>query len=207
MAEVAPYDLAGALPGSGMLYCFYDMVDQPWGYDPANRSAWRVLYSDIDRSSLARALPPQAVPDWYPLPVCEVAFYAELTLPPGGSPEVETLDLNAEEKDRYFSLIIDDTVNRLLGYPAELQGDIRWEAQLASNGVYLGSGPVDTRNPKISRLLPGVSEWRLLFQMDDDNEGGAAWFGGAGGRLYYSIRQDDLRARDFDHIWASFQWQ
>jgi uncharacterized protein YwqG len=93
-----------------------------------------------------------------------------------------------------------------LGYAAEEQGDTRWSAQLVSNGVYTGE-PVDQDDPTIRVLLPGVADWRLLFQMEDDNDSGAGWFGGAGGRLFFSIRKQDLAQRNFDDVWVSFHWQ
>jgi len=220
MAEVAPHDVARVLPNSGMLYFFYDMVDQPWGYDPANRDAWRVIYCAEGRSALTSTSLPHPAPNWYPLPVCRVEFCAELSLPACDSEDVRALALNEEEPDCYGRLVGDctvgdllgfppelDGVHRLLGYPAELQGDIRWEAQLASNGIYLGNGLMDTNEPRIRKLLPGIADWQVLFQMDDDNDGGAGWFGGAGGKLYYSIRRDHLQVRNFDHVWVSFQWQ
>ncbi len=210
LAEVAPYDVAQLLPSTGFLYFFYDMVNQPWGYDPANREAWRVIYSTADPTTLTRSLAPELIEGWDFELVCQLAFATELTLPPAGRPAVQALRLRQEELNQYFELVDEDlgqAIHRLLGYPAELQDDITWEAQLASNGVYLGNGPLDLTEPAISRLLPGIADWRLLFQMDDDNAGGAAWFGGAGGRLYYSIRQEDLLDRDFDDIWISFHWQ
>jgi uncharacterized protein YwqG len=210
LAEVAPHDTAQLLPKVGLLYFFYDMVDQPWGYDSANREGWRVIYSNAADPALTRAPLPQPIANWDFEVTGQLAFSTELTLPPVGRRAVKALRLSGKELDCYDELLgadLGQVVHRLLGYPAELQSDTRWEAQLASNGIYLGSGPVDVTDPPIRRLLPGIAEWRLLFQLDDDNDGGAAWFGGAGGRLYYLIRQKDLQRRDFDHVWVSFHWQ
>jgi uncharacterized protein YwqG len=207
LPDVAAYDSEGALPKTGMLYFFYDMIDEPWGYDPANGDAWRVIYQDVECHLLRRALPHSPIPDEYKLPVCDVRFHREITLPPYSADAIHALGLTDDEEHQYWQLVNSGPIHRLLGYPAEEQGDIRWEAQLASNGVFLGHGPIDLDDPMVRSLLPGISDWRLLFQMEDDNDNGAAWFGGAGGRLFYSIRKQDLADRNFDHIWVSFHWQ
>ena len=31
-------------PSTGMLYFFYDAIDQPWGFDPKDRGQWAVLH-------------------------------------------------------------------------------------------------------------------------------------------------------------------
>jgi hypothetical protein len=207
LPDVAPYDIEGALPHGGMLYFFYDMVDEPWGYDPADYDAWKVIHRDVPKSTLRRTSPPSPVPDGQMPFVCSVAFHTEFSFPPYGADELEELELTDEEEHQYWDLVNSSPIHRLLGYPAEEQGDIRWRAQFASNGMYEGDGPLDMDSPEVQRLLPGVFDWRLLFQMEDDNDGGAPWFGGAGGRLFFSIRKQDLIKRNFDHVWISFHWQ
>lgn len=207
MPDLAAMHIESDLPATGMLYFFYDMVDQPWGYNPANRNAWKVIYCDVERASLRRRGLPLPAPEEYPLPVCELEFHAEFTLPPYNSDQVGELRLGEEDEEKYWNVVNEGTIHRLLGYPALEQNDIRWEAQFASNGYFTGDGPIDTADPAARALLPGVSDWRLLFQMEDDNDSGAAWFGGAGGRLFFSIRKQDLAHDNFENIWVSFQWQ
>lgn len=211
MSEVSVNDAEGALPQTGMLYFFYDMLEQPWGYDQAHGKGWKVIYCNVEPRTLVRATLPLLAPDEYPLHVCELHFHPELTLPPTGSDEIEALGFNDEseqgaaDSDNYWDLVNSGVIHRLLGYPAEEQGDIRWNAQLESNGVY-ARGPLDENDTQASALLSGISDWRLLFQMDDDTDG-VQWFGGAGGRLFYSIRYQDLAERNFDNVWICFHWQ
>jgi uncharacterized protein YwqG len=207
MPDVTSRHIDGVLPATGMLYFFYDMTDQPWGYDPANRNAWKVIYYDVERAYLRRADLPQAALEEYPLPARELEFYPEFTLPPYNSDEVDELGLSDEDASNYWDVVNGETTHRLLGYPAVEQNDIRWEAQFASNGFNLGGGPIDMDDPGVRSLLPGVSDWRLLFQMGDDSDSEAPWFGGAGGRLFFSIRKQDLAQRNFGNVWVSFQWQ
>lgn len=54
------------------------------------------------------------------------------------------------------------------------------------------------------RLSPGpASEWRLLWQLDTDDEAGFMW--GDAGRLYLLARDEDLKARRFDRAWLVLQ--
>ena len=207
LPDVAPNDVENALPKTGMIYFFYDMVDQPFlGYDPTVSGAWKVVYSDVTPDLLKRASPPSPIDPEYVMPVCDVSFEPELTFPPYHSDEIALLGFTENEKHLYWELVNRKEVHRLLGYPAEEQDDSRFTVQLASSGIYPGNS-VDLEDPKYTLLLSGVYDWRLLFQMADDNDGGAAWFGGAGGRLFYWIRKQDLAERNFDHVCIDFEWQ
>ena len=44
------------LPASGLLSFFYDIENQPWGYDPAHLDGFKVLFFEDNR--LAERLPP-----------------------------------------------------------------------------------------------------------------------------------------------------
>jgi uncharacterized protein YwqG len=209
MPEVAPYDMEGVLPHSGMLYFFYDMVDQPWGYDPSDRGAWKVIYAEVERTELIRVRPGISMPEGYDIsdiPVCTLDFTSELTIPSPWADEILDL-LGDEDEDNYWNLTnpLSDksAVHRLLGYPNQIQGDMDVEAQLVSNGIYMGN-IVDWDDPVVKSLLGGVKDWRLLFQMDDEFDS-IQRFGGDGARIYYWIRKEDLSRRNFDNVWLAYQ--
>lgn len=63
-----------------------------------------------------------------------------------------------------------------------------------------GTGPPD---PREAGLRAGASEWRLLLQIDSDDNAGMMW--GDVGRLYVWIRRDDLKRRDFSRAWVVLQ--
>ena len=208
MPDVAPYDTEGVLPHSGMMYFFYDMVEQPWGYDPSHRDGWKVIYHDIERTQLNRVLPQLPMPDYdiLDLSVCALDFTAEIALPPAWADEISDV-LAEEDIDPYWDLLetLGDksSVHKLLGYPNQTQGDMAIEAQLVSNGLYMG-GPTDLDDPDVKRLLEGAKDWRLLFQMDDDVDS-VQRFGGDGARIYYWIRKEDFSRRNFDNVWLAYQ--
>jgi uncharacterized protein YwqG len=184
MADVAPYDVEGVLPPTGMLYVFCALWVDALGCSEDDRGAWRVIHRDGDASDLRRTPPPSDTSR--PLPCADVAFFEELTLPHiDMSPEYQWLGLSPEEHDRYYDFLMDqmhahpwqDTpTHRLLGWPEVVQGDMRPE---------------------------GHHDWRLLLQIDTDNRARLHWQ--AGGRGYFLIREVDLRARNFDETWLIMQ--
>jgi len=71
-----------------------------------------------------------------------------------------------------------------------------------SNGLYCG----DSRGynaPRARELAKGAEAWKLLFQLDSDDSAGMMW--GDGGRLYFWMRQESLRKRDFRKNWMILQ--
>ena len=209
---MAPYDVEDVLPSTGMLYFIYDMVEQPWGYDPTHRGAWKVLYCDVNQSELKRIAAELPQPENYDLdfansiPACAVHFAEINTLPSPWADEIRNV-LNEEELELYWNLVDqpDDSsaIHKLLGYPNQIQGDMDLKAQLVSNNIYMG-GLVDFENPNIKTLLKGVKDWRLLFQMDYEYPA-VQRFGGDGARIYYWIQGEALRQRKFDNVWLAFQ--
>ena len=72
-----------------------------------------------------------------------------------------------------------------------------------TGGVYCGD-PSGRKTPQAAALLPGAAQWQLLLQVDSDEEGtGFMW--GDMGRIYYWIRESDLRERRFDRSWLILQ--
>jgi uncharacterized protein YwqG len=139
-----------------------------------------------------------------------VSFRRRLTLVPW---ESFFFDLQDPGVDRYFELqeavdaahgIGEDAPNhQLLGWPDQIQGDMRLECQLVTNGLYCGDSS-GYEDPRAEELEPGAVDWRLLFQLGSDEEGlGVMW--GDVGRLYYWIREQDLVAQRFDTAWTILQ--
>ncbi len=76
------------------------------------------------------------------------------------------------------------------------------ECQLASHGVYCGESSVHSA-PEFARLRDGAGDWRLLLQLDSDDDLGVMW--GDGGILYFWIREEDAQTGRFDNAWVVLQ--
>jgi uncharacterized protein YwqG len=193
------------LPSSGWLYFFYDRYCEPWGFDPADRGCCRVIYTAADRSSLVRMQPPfDLEPQHYAYP-CLVDAWPELTLPdefPQVEYETAAYDAYHQLRDK-LTKVTRLTEHRLLGHPQPIQNAMELECQLASNGVYCG-GIRGYESKKAKVLKSGATEWRLLLQIDTD-EDGPGWIWGDCGRIYYWIKKQDLASLRFTDVWLIFQ--
>ena len=209
-AEVAEYDLENDLPTAGLLSFFYDLEEQPWGYDPEDLDGFKVVYSANSSELQCHAIPAQS----RPLPTCVLQFSACLTAPSPWSRVYENLQskipFTSDEEDNYFTFIenLDGLaypkggLHRLLGHSANTQGDMQLEAQLVTHGINCGD-PESYRSAQASELAAGADDWRLLLQLDSDHTANLTW--GDAGMLYFWMCEEDLRARAFERVWMELQ--
>lgn len=192
--------LAGLpLPTTGWLTFFYDAGEQSaWGFDPTQRDAWRVVHAvDVE--------PRSAPAGTETFPEVALAAVEELTAPDAF--EDALTSLHQTEKDGLFALCealppVSEPAHRIGGWPDLVQNSMWLGAQLASNGIDVG-GPEGYRDPRVSDLEPGAGDWRLLLQIDSDDDAAMMW--GDVGRLYFLIREDDLASSAFDRCWFELQ--
>jgi len=208
MQDVAPCDPDGRLPKSGMLYFFYETKDQKWGFDPEDRGHWKVIYYDGDLAGFRAATPPNAWPKESRFRACRLTFFNEITLPSWDSKDIERLRLSRAERDGYAafpgtSCGEGEIVHRLLGHPEQIQGDMQLECQLASNGIYVGNS-AGYADPRRAILEKGTDDWQFLLQIDSD-EGNMGTMWGDVGRVYFWIREQHLKKRDFNNVWLVLQ--
>ncbi len=204
LQDLNPYDTDGWLPKSGILYFFYEAKDQVWGFDPKDRGHWSVIYHDGDLEKLRPTKPPAGLPEECRFQPCELGFHNEITLPSWDSQEVDRLKLSEKEGDTYINLL-DAGVgssHRMFGHPDQVQGDMTLECQLVSHGISTGS-PEGFADPRRAALEKGADDWKLLLQVDSDAELGTMW--GDSGRIYFWIRDQDLKKRDFSNVWLVLQ--
>ena len=208
LQDVAPLDLDKRLPKSGMLYFFYNAREQRWGYDPKDRGHWKVIYYNGDLARLQPAARLDELPEHTCFRECGVAFTNELTLPSWQSRDVERMNLSEKERDVLIQLLDGPggewwVIHRLLGHPAEIQGDMKLACQLASHWIYVGNSE-GYADPRGASLEAGADDWQLLLQIDSDEDGlGTMW--GDRGRVYFWIRQQDLKEHDFGNTWLKLQ--
>lgn len=205
LAEAARVHRIDWLPPSGALLFFYDMANQPWGFDPKDRGASAVLLVPDLPTNMVPAGP--APRDTSPLSYRHLEF-RRVDVPP--SPEshaIAGLNLSDEEFDLLCDLpgetFGDQPAHQLAGFAAPVQGDgMALECHLASNGIYCGDSE-GYKSAAARALEPGADNWRLLFQIDSDDDLGVMW--GDCGRIYFWVEEEAARAGDFSNAWLILQ--
>jgi uncharacterized protein YwqG len=206
LAEVHATAAVPWLPSSGALLFFYDTAQQPWGFDPDDRGKFAVLHvPDLPASmapSEAGAVRDAAAPNPRGIGMRRIDV-----LPSTDRDAVESLNLHDGELDAFWDLAdapFDGRPRHLVsGLPEPVQGDgMELECQLASHGINCGEQS-GHRHPRAAELRPGASHWRLLMQVDSDDELGVMW--GDGGKLYFWVEESAARAGDFSNAWVILQ--
>lgn len=196
------------LPNKGLLSFFYNYVDQPWGFDPRDRRQWKVLYTPEPERGLNRLALPEGDTIWT-FRSCALEFHEALcagwvTIP------VETLNLEKREIKEYFGFLRSlpcYSSHQILGHTDGIQStgeEMQRRCEWVSNGLFCGGGggPAFDQG-RAQELEPGAGEWRLLIQLDSDENTRMEW--GDWGQLYFWIRDEDLRQRDFTDVWVILQ--
>jgi len=208
LADISAFTASSVLPSSGILSFFYSATQETWGYDPKHKGSWQV-YFFADLETLERIEFPNDLPEEGHYSTCSLSFFEELAIPPWESILIDELDLSREEMDSYINLaesIISDgsgLVNRILGYPEQIQGDMQIECQMVSNGIYYGDAKAH-EHPRYKELMPGATDWELLLQLDSE-EDSAQMIWGDVGRVYFWIHKRSLANREFDKVWFQLQ--
>ncbi|MBP7861623.1 DUF1963 domain-containing protein [bacterium] len=195
-------DLAGLeanryLPAEGMLYFFYVIEDGPWGFDPKDSGCSKVIYCPEPAHLLERRIPPKSMEK---TSACSMSFSEIWTI----KDTLHEIDTQGDDTEDIFDLIyeisVDGIEHHLFGNPNTVQGDMQEECQLVTNGIYCGGG---YRTEKAEALKSGIKDWKLLLQVDSDEN--PDWMWGDVGRIYFWIKEADLKAHDFDKVWLIFQ--
>jgi hypothetical protein len=190
-------DAAPLLPASGRLALFYDVEEMRWGFEPKDGAFFRLLLLEGDGP--AAAAPGGATAFKERL----LGAKAARTLP--HPEELEGSALGDDADDAYAEhaqALLATPDHRVGGHPDWIQGDDREEAALTAVGG--SAGTPEAAAAARAKLAPGAAkEWRLLWQVDTDDDAGFMW--GDAGRLYLLMRDADLKAKRFDRAWLVLQ--
>jgi len=204
-AEANKFDPDESLPRSGVLHFFYPAEgDQPWGFDPNDKGGAVVLFTQSDL--LAPADVPADLEATSILPCHGIAFRPYASLPAPDSASYLSLGMSDVQAEAYRSVssgLPGDWVPRqpahiLLGHAHEMSG-MQLRCQLVTHGLYCGNES-GYNDPKAKELEPGATDWRLLLQIDSDDDLNGMW--GDAGMIYFWIRRADLQQQRFDHTWT-----
>lgn len=204
MAEMATVRAIPWLQNSGALLFFYDTDSQPWGFDPVHRGGAAVLA--VPDAPLLGPEEDVTIGEGR-LPRQFVGFTPIMSLPSWERPEVQELELSEEELE-----LLDELTSRPFGgapkhqvggHPTPIQGDqMEVECQLASHGIPVGD-PSGYLGPAAEELKLGAAEWRLLLQLDSDDQLDLMW--GDGGKIYFWVPEAAARRGDFTATWLILQ--
>jgi uncharacterized protein YwqG len=184
------------LPDRGTLLFFYDVATSPAGYIPQSRGSARVILVREDETLVAAAPPDDVRTDFAP---SRLSFESEYTLP-----QVLGYTYKTPYGDLLEKFSGEPPYHRIGGNPEEVQNGLFRACQLAFNNVEAGT-PEALSMPEVQELALGAADWRLLLQLDTDDDG-PGWMFGDSGTLYFCIRNDDLLAERFEHIWCDEQY-
>ena len=198
LQETKPFDRDNKLPETGILYFFYDVMEQPWGMDKEDKGCFKVLYFDGSLDELVRTPYPEITEDYFPLPLFKIGIKELLTFS-----ENPGLDLDEDELENFFEFRdeayqIEDSVipkHCMLGEPFNVQNDVFEEILYYENDEKL-----KWESPEIQKES---KEMILLFQMDSDDDLDVMW--GDSGILYFCINQSDLQNKQFDQTKFTLQ--
>ena len=203
------------LPDDGILTFFYDVEEQPWGYDPAQASGFALLYAPDPARAIEVEIPDGAIPfDAEPL-----AATPAISIPWPGDHAIASWDREDRALgerppwERAYARFAEHFVltqgggipalrQQVGGHPQWLQSDGRMTAELASSGVHAGGDPRAWRSADLRRAEAEIERWTVLWQLKPEDDR-FTWVDL--GTLYVLIRDEDLRSRRFDRAWVVFQ--
>ena len=214
LSFIAQIELAGLpvtnlteLPKRGLLAFYYD--NRVRGFDPKDRDGFYVHYFDGPSANLSPASAPVGFDlsefdgkcEFEIFETCALDVYEMLSLPYAPL----SLDLEMEYEEIYEDFVMSlGGMHRLGGFPVPLQNrEMDLRCALASNGVYCGTDN-GSSDPRASVLASNRSEWRLLAQFDSETEYSNMMWGDLG-RLYFWIKEQDLKERRFENCWMIMQ--
>lgn len=207
LSVAGPCDITGALPRSGLLMFFYDIVSQSWGLDPEDTAPWRVIWVDdasVDDIPLRHRRSHESDDLYVTQPEIEEdvgrCAATTWTLPMPYEPCVGGTFYATHSWDEHRARAADfEAIERvscrdfqMLGWPFYEQPNSRqWSVAVDSSGSSWDEITAEA-----------AAEWMMLMQFPRWNEyGGTNFAGPSGGMLEFWIRHSDLRDRRFDRVW------
>ncbi|WP_338841181.1 YwqG family protein [Flavobacterium ginsenosidimutans] len=200
-SEVSVYDKEGLLPNTGILYFFYCAEQDAWGFDFKDKNKFKTFYWNGNFEELKRCDFPIDLPKYSRFKPTAVEIKHEVNLPCYEDEIYEELE-DGEDEKFWEKVYYSGSINKLLGYSDNIQGEMELECELVTNGLYCGD-PSGYNDPRAESLEKNAKDWLLLLQIDSNEKNEMMW--GDGGRLYFWIKKEDLSKINFENTWFSLQ--
>jgi uncharacterized protein YwqG len=173
------------LPRRGRLNFFYECEHGGWGMEAADAGVAVVIY-EAETTGLASE--PEDLALDYRFSAYPVTFRTDVSFPGEDRIEIDWKGLNPASssalESALDSLAAAEPTHQIGGFPTAIQND-------------------DMELDCVRWVGGDVSEWRLLLQLDTDNDAGMMW--GDTGMIYFWVREQNARAGDFSKIWMILQ--
>jgi uncharacterized protein YwqG len=204
MSEIKHFDTDNILPARGFLYFFYCKDCDIWGLEVKDKGNWRVLYHE-ETLNLRRIPYPGDEAEFSSFSPCALRFEEKLNLPPISSiflenvfSPIEIMRYNQLIKD-VSNMMLDET--KILGYPDAIQSEMEQSCELLY--YELNEESIDKNDPGIQQIFKDAVRWKLLMQFTSNDMVDMMW--GDEGKLYFFIRDNDLKNKNFLHVWMKLQ--
>ena len=214
LEEVSSLDKDKLFPDKGILYFFYELETQEWGYELKNKGCAKVFYYE-DTSNFELIDFPKDMKDYCQIPEFKVTFKANISYPSyedfdiihnGGK---EVADNYEDFQDAYFDIYNKhmesfDSYTKLLGHPEVIQNPMEEECEAVTRGFDMGG--MESYPKQYQKEIRSASkDWILLFQMDTVETSNYELMFGDSGHIYFWIKKEDLANKNFENIWLILQ--
>lgn len=212
--EVHKYDKESLLPEKGMLYFFYELFTMTWGFSPQDRGSAKVFYYDGEIEDLVPADFPEDMEEDCIIPESKINFesmndypidFLDYYDPDDSDEEMDRKEKEFEKELEELGYKADTT--KLLGHPELIQGEYWEECEgVAGKNIYYGSAPIKYGSDEVKKSIKeNAKDWILLMQMSELEIGDYGLYFGDSGKIYFNIRKEDLKNKNFDNVWLILQ--
>lgn len=212
--EVHKYDKENLLPEKGMLYFFYELFTMTWGFSPQDKGSAKVFYYDGNTEELVSTDFPKDMDKDCIIPESKINFESMNDYPIDyyDCYDVDDSDEEMDRKEKELEKELDklgykaDTT-KLLGHPELIQGEYWEECEgVAGKNIYYGSAPIKYGSDEVKKSIKeNAKDWILLMQMSELEIGDYGLYFGDSGKIYFNIRKEDLKNKNFDNVWLILQ--
>ena len=121
-------------------------------------------------------------------------------------------DEEMDRKEKEFEKELEELgykadTTKLLGHPELIQGEYWEECEgVAGKNIYYGSAPIKYGSDEVKKSIKeNAKDWILLMQMSELEIGDYGLYFGDSGKIYFNIRKEDLKNKNFDNVWLILQ--
>lgn len=212
--EVHKYDKESLLPEKGMLYFFYELFTMTWGFSPQDKGSAKVFYYDGNTEELVSTDFPKDMDKDCIIPESKINFESMNDYPIDyyDCYDVDDSDEEMDRKEKELEKELDELgykadTTKLLGHPELIQGEYWEECEgVAGKNIYYGSAPIKYGSDEAKKSIKeNAKDWILLMQMSELEIGDYGLYFGDSGKIYFNIRKEDLKNKNFDNVWLILQ--